>query len=294
MPYTSRRKEAVLTIDGQTVNKHEVPHELIAQPDEKSEEELAEERLRIERYEAVVRKIEEARILAGEQEEDEKPETPRKQKKVVHKAARLSGADRRKVIVDKELLELKRQEEEEHRKTRMQEMIAITLKKQEEIARNREVKVAAVPIKIDGRSNPLPKRKIVKLREPVPFRDREVVELDMQHVMNYARLGCSMAEIASLMDVNLDTILYKCRDAVERGRAMLKMSLRRKQYELAMSGHPGMLIWLGKNYLEQSDHVQFDVQAIGAEVQKASDADLLRIMGYDAKNEVIEAEVEEA
>ena len=38
------------------------------------------------------------------------------------------------------------------------------------------------------------------------------------------------------------------------------MSLRRKQYEVAMSGNTSMLIWLGKNILGQRDHVENEIK----------------------------------
>ena len=51
------------------------------------------------------------------------------------------------------------------------------------------------------------------------------------------------------------------------------MSLRRKQYEVALSGNPSMLIWLGKNVLGQSDQVQQDVRDLPPVViQLTSDA----------------------
>lgn len=36
------------------------------------------------------------------------------------------------------------------------------------------------------------------------------------------------------------------------------MSLRRKQYEMAAGGNPTMLIWLGKQYLNQTDKNEID------------------------------------
>ena len=50
----------------------------------------------------------------------------------------------------------------------------------------------------------------------------------------------------------------------------MKMSLRRKQFELAISGNLGALIWLGKNLLGQTDrmeHTRKDIPA-AADAQK--------------------------
>ena len=41
-----------------------------------------------------------------------------------------------------------------------------------------------------------------------------------------------------------------------------KMSLRRKQYDQAMSGNATMLIWLGKQWLNQSDKVEREGNSI--------------------------------
>lgn len=35
-----------------------------------------------------------------------------------------------------------------------------------------------------------------------------------------------------------------------------KIALRRKQYEVAMTGNVPLLIWLGKQYLDQSEKVE--------------------------------------
>jgi len=41
--------------------------------------------------------------------------------------------------------------------------------------------------------------------------------------------------------------------------AGMKMNLARKQYEVALKGNIAMLIWLGKQYLGQSDHAQVNL-----------------------------------
>ena len=45
--------------------------------------------------------------------------------------------------------------------------------------------------------------------------------------------------------------------AIKRGRG--KIGLRRKQYEVAMAGNVPMLIWLGKQYLDQAEKQQAEV-----------------------------------
>ena len=48
----------------------------------------------------------------------------------------------------------------------------------------------------------------------------------------------------------------KYRDAYDQGVAEGDVSLRRAQYDSAMKGKTGMLVWLGKNRLNQTDRVE--------------------------------------
>ena len=78
---------------------------------------------------------------------------------------------------------------------------------------------------------------------------------------NAAEIFCTGEEIALLLDIDYNTLEFRIKEkfnipAVEylkQKRSKGKMSLRRKQYEKAMSGDNTMLIWLGKQYLHQSD-----------------------------------------
>lgn len=66
-------------------------------------------------------------------------------------------------------------------------------------------------------------------------------------------MGCTMEEIASVIGVSKDTIERRCREDINLGKQQGKVSLRRKQFELAYKGDRVMLIWLGKQYLGQAD-----------------------------------------
>jgi hypothetical protein len=48
---------------------------------------------------------------------------------------------------------------------------------------------------------------------------------------------------------------------IKRGRARLRKSLRRAQIKSALSGNSTMLVWLGKQYLGQSDRLDHSVSA---------------------------------
>lgn len=75
---------------------------------------------------------------------------------------------------------------------------------------------------------------------------------------------CTREEIASIMGVSKPTLTKRIaeyfpdtptwEEAFKYYSAMGKASLRRKQFEMAMSGDRTLLIFLGKNYLGQSDN----------------------------------------
>jgi len=78
-------------------------------------------------------------------------------------------------------------------------------------------------------------------------------EVDLKLVERLAAIGCTDAEIGHVLGVSENWLRRKGRQALDRGRAKLRKSLRRKQIELAKRGSVPMLIWLGKQYLGQRD-----------------------------------------
>lgn len=78
-------------------------------------------------------------------------------------------------------------------------------------------------------------------------------ELNPEMVYKLAQIGCTNKEIADIVGVSHDTLTRRCENELEEGRAFGRMSLRRKQWEVALSGNVTMLIWLGKQQLGQSD-----------------------------------------
>lgn len=82
---------------------------------------------------------------------------------------------------------------------------------------------------------------------------RPKIELDAEMIGRLASIHCSVDEIALIMNCGRDTIYRNYMDVVEEGRAKGKMGLRRRQWEVAQEGNPTLLIWLGKQWLNQSD-----------------------------------------
>jgi hypothetical protein len=90
---------------------------------------------------------------------------------------------------------------------------------------------------------------------------RKKIEVDPEQVRALARLGCTWDEIAGVLKIARTTLVVrmkekKVRDAYEQGVAEGDVSLRRAQYDSAMKGKTGMLVWLGKNRLNQADRVE--------------------------------------
>lgn len=78
-------------------------------------------------------------------------------------------------------------------------------------------------------------------------------EINPEQVQKLAAIGCTDVEIGEIIGCSHDTLTRRFKDELITGRANGKASLRRKQYEQALSGNVAMLIWLGKQYLGQTD-----------------------------------------
>jgi len=68
-----------------------------------------------------------------------------------------------------------------------------------------------------------------------------------------ASYGCTENEIAGLFQCDQSVISKRFGIQYHKGREHMKCRLRKKQIQLAMKGNLGMLVWLGKQYLGQSE-----------------------------------------
>ena len=82
-------------------------------------------------------------------------------------------------------------------------------------------------------------------------RDKTVIP--PEEVYKLAQIGCKDTEIADWFGIDGNTLRYNFSAELTKGRIALNMSLRRAQINTALNGNPTMLIWLGKQYLGQSD-----------------------------------------
>lgn len=89
-------------------------------------------------------------------------------------------------------------------------------------------------------------------------------EIDQKQFENLCGLQCTLAEIADFFECSEDTIERWCKRTYKEGFADIykkrsgkgKIALRRAQLKLAET-NASMAIWLGKQYLGQSDTVVY-------------------------------------
>lgn len=86
-------------------------------------------------------------------------------------------------------------------------------------------------------------------------------EFNKKQFEQLCKIQCTQIEIATVLDMSDETLMTKCKEAYGVGFLEIykkfsdngKMSIRRAQLKKALEGNTAMLIWLGKQYLGQSD-----------------------------------------
>ena len=92
-------------------------------------------------------------------------------------------------------------------------------------------------------------------------------EIDKRQFETLCAIMCTELEICEVFDISEDTLNRWCKreygqtfaETYKKKSAKGKASLRRLQFQLAEKS-PAMAIFLGKNYLGQSDKDSYDVQ----------------------------------
>lgn len=121
-------------------------------------------------------------------------------------------------------------------------------------------------------------------------RGRPKKQIDKAQFEKLCGLQCTLEEFCCYFDCDNKTIEKWCMTTYKKNfsevfkvkRGIGKTSLRRRQFEVAMSGNPTMLIWLGRNMLNQTDRVEVDastidestreeVEKLASEVRKKND-----------------------
>jgi uncharacterized protein YfbU (UPF0304 family) len=87
-------------------------------------------------------------------------------------------------------------------------------------------------------------------------------KINMDKLKSAAKYQASDKDLASQFNLSLDQLKNNYGKIIDKARAQGKEALRIMQFEKAMQGDTKMLIWLGKQYLSQSDNPQFTAENI--------------------------------
>ncbi|MAG25899.1 hypothetical protein CMI47_10010 [Candidatus Pacearchaeota archaeon] len=83
---------------------------------------------------------------------------------------------------------------------------------------------------------------------------KKTYKLDKEIIERLALIMCSYEDIAMVLNTSVDNLKKRYKAIIDKGRAEGKKGLRRAQYEKAVKDKDvRMLIFLGKNYLDQKD-----------------------------------------
>lgn len=125
-------------------------------------------------------------------------------------------------------------------------------------------------------------------------------EINWDDVDKLCGLQCTEEEIAQFLGISVDTLGRACQrdqkmsfaEYFGQKRGLGRVSLRRAQWQLAQKGNPTMLIWLGKQYLNQRDRSSHEHSGPGGgpiPVNSLSDEQLeLRIAALTSKPVIAE------
>jgi len=100
---------------------------------------------------------------------------------------------------------------------------------------------------------------------------RPKFKIDYKQVEQLTSIHCTQEEIAAALGCSVDTLqrdeefcgIYKA------GLENARKSLRRRQWDAADEGNITMLVWLGKQYLKQSDKSEQDVTSGGKRIKNS-------------------------
>lgn len=108
----------------------------------------------------------------------------------------------------------------------------------------------------------------------------DLTEIDYETLNELCNIHCTGEECAAILKMDYDTLNRRLKeeghggftDYFKRNSSDGRASLRRKQISVALEGNPTMLIWMGKQQLNQAEKVE---QSINAKVFSADNVDVL-------------------
>lgn len=85
----------------------------------------------------------------------------------------------------------------------------------------------------------------------------------LKKIDEYALEGCHVNTIAVLLGIPSQTMMDRMGDRIKIQHCKRKLKLREQQNKTAADGNPALLIFLGKNYLDQADKIEEKIQVTG-------------------------------
>ena len=90
---------------------------------------------------------------------------------------------------------------------------------------------------------------------------RPKIHINWEEFEKLCNIQCTLSEIADWFKCSEDTIERRCTEEkkmlfaeyYKKNSAAGRISLRRSQFKYATAGNPTLLIWLGKQHLDQKD-----------------------------------------
>jgi AraC-like DNA-binding protein len=95
---------------------------------------------------------------------------------------------------------------------------------------------------------------------------KPMTDKEFEQLVAMIRIQCTRDEICDVLNMSETTLNRRLKERGEHNFEALykkhsgegKASLRRMQWKAAEAGNPTMLVWLGKNMLDQKDKVEQD------------------------------------
>ena len=109
---------------------------------------------------------------------------------------------------------------------------------------------------------------------------RPRVEIDMEQLAKLCEIHCTLEETAGFFDCSADTIERRVAEQTEyatfaeyaaQHRGKGRTVLRRLQYQKAIKGDTKMLIWLGKQHLDQRDKKDIEQRSVNSVIVTRDD-----------------------
>jgi len=93
---------------------------------------------------------------------------------------------------------------------------------------------------------------------------RPKIKIDWKTVDSLLEADCEGTEIAAYLGIVPDTLYYRCKqdnnlgfsEYLQQKKAKGNSLLKTKQFKVAMEGDKTMLVWLGKQRLNQKDRTE--------------------------------------